>query len=68
MSLSANNGMRTDLIINPHAVPSRMKIVLLIESIAAKVNICFVFLDGDKSILEPIDERRSKGIRIGDSM
>ncbi|XP_062205028.1 DNA-directed RNA polymerase I subunit 2 [Phragmites australis] len=36
MPFSANTGMRPDLIINPHAFPSRMTIAMLLESVAAK--------------------------------
>lgn len=39
MPFSANTGMRPDLIINPHAFPSRMTIAMLLESVAAKVPI-----------------------------
>jgi DNA-directed RNA polymerase I subunit RPA2 len=39
MPFSANTGMRPDLIINPHAFPSRMTIAMLLESMAAKVQI-----------------------------
>lgn len=37
MPFSANTGMRPDLIINPHAFPSRMTIAMLLESMSAKV-------------------------------
>ncbi|KAF6158224.1 hypothetical protein GIB67_015018 [Kingdonia uniflora] len=37
MPFSGVTGMRPDLIINPHAFPSRMTIAMLFESIAAKV-------------------------------
>lgn len=37
MPFSGVTGMRPDLIINPHAFPSRMTIAMLMESVAAKV-------------------------------
>lgn len=39
MPFSGVTGMRPDLIINPHAFPSRMTIAMLLESMAAKVQL-----------------------------
>lgn len=39
MPFCGATGMRPDLIINPHAFPSRMTIAMLMESVAAKVTI-----------------------------
>jgi DNA-directed RNA polymerase I subunit RPA2 len=36
MPYAAASGMRPDLIINPHAFPSRMTIGMLVESMVAK--------------------------------
>jgi DNA-directed RNA polymerase I subunit RPA2 len=36
MPYAASTGMRPDLLINPHAFPSRMTIGMLVESMAAK--------------------------------
>ncbi|GFZ02443.1 nuclear RNA polymerase A2 [Actinidia rufa] len=43
MPFSGVTGMRPDLIINPHAFPSRMTIAMLLESIAAKMRTLTLF-------------------------
>ncbi|KAI4382946.1 hypothetical protein MLD38_008837 [Melastoma candidum] len=75
MPFSGVTGMRPDLIINPHAFPSRMTIAMLLESIAAKAG----SLDGEFVDATPFassvkkddeDESESESIvdQIGDKL
>ncbi|KAG2537245.1 hypothetical protein PVAP13_9NG147800 [Panicum virgatum] len=64
MPFSANTGMRPDLIINPHAFPSRMTIAMLLESMAAKVRTTGRI---DQVTKQPIGGRKhGGGIRFGE--
>ncbi|CAL9027387.1 unnamed protein product [Prunus brigantina] len=64
MPFSEVTGMRPDLIINPHAFPSRMAIGMLLESIAAKVHSTGMV---DQITSQPIKGRkRGGGICFGE--
>ncbi|KAL6124662.1 hypothetical protein ACLB2K_077174 [Fragaria x ananassa] len=67
MPFSGVTGMRPDLIINPHAFPSRMTIAMLLESVAAKggsLHGKFVdatpFANSEKKVNEETDGEKSK--------
>ncbi|KAL6130377.1 hypothetical protein ACLB2K_068757 [Fragaria x ananassa] len=67
MPFSGVTGMRPDLIINPHAFPSRMTIAMLLESVAAKggsLHGKFVdatpFANSEKKVNEETNGEKSK--------
>uniref|UniRef100_J3N3Q7 DNA-directed RNA polymerase subunit beta n=1 Tax=Oryza brachyantha TaxID=4533 RepID=J3N3Q7_ORYBR len=71
MPFSANTGMRPDLIINPHAFPSRMTIAMLLESIAAKAgSLTGKFMDATpfSSSVEKRDENSCTSNSIVDEL
>lgn len=63
MPFSGHSGMRPDLIINPHAFPSRMTIAMLLESIAAKGG----SLDGQFVNATPFYSTAKKGTKESES-
>ncbi|XP_038972852.1 DNA-directed RNA polymerase I subunit 2 isoform X2 [Phoenix dactylifera] len=72
MPFSAVTGMRPDLIINPHAFPSRMTIGMLLESIAAKGgSLHGKFVDAtpfQNSVSEKDEDRPSKSSTLVDEL
>ncbi|GAV81142.1 RNA_pol_Rpb2_6 domain-containing protein/RNA_pol_Rpb2_7 domain-containing protein/RNA_pol_Rpb2_2 domain-containing protein/RNA_pol_Rpb2_1 domain-containing protein/RNA_pol_Rpb2_3 domain-containing protein/RNA_pol_Rpa2_4 domain-containing protein [Cephalotus follicularis] len=64
MPFSGITGMRPDLIINPHAFPSRMTIAMLLESVAAKGGSLF----GEFMDATPFGENGSKSQSLVDEL
>ncbi|KAK7256953.1 hypothetical protein RIF29_30575 [Crotalaria pallida] len=72
MPFAGNTGMRPDLIINPHAFPSRMTIAMLLESVAAKGGSMHgEFVDATpfrSSVKKESEESESKSVSLVDEL